>query len=105
MSFIVLPIKLAISVVFIKIFKSIFFINTLNSVINYIILNEIETFILFVIVLSMIIGGINALFEQKIKRFLAYSSINQIGFLFIGLLGYDSSFYGIQAFLYFIIIT
>lgn len=104
MSFIVLPIKLAISVVFIKIFKSIFFINTLNSVINYIILNEIETFILFVIVLSMIIGGINALFEQKIKRFLAYSSINQIGFLFIGLLGYDSSFYGIQAFLYFIII-
>lgn len=104
MSFIVLPVKLAIAVIFIKVFKSVFFINSLNSIVNYLLLNEIENFILFIIILSMVLGGVNALFEQKIKRFLAYSSINQIGFLFIGLLGFDSSFYGIQAFLYFLIV-
>ena len=49
-------------------------------------------------------GGINAVFEQKIKRFLAYSSINQLGFLIIGLLGMESSLFGMQLFLYFLII-
>jgi NADH:ubiquinone oxidoreductase subunit 2 (subunit N) len=49
----------------------------------------------------MLIGGFNAIYEQKIKRFIAYSSINQIGFLFIGLLGTKSSIQGIEAFIYF----
>jgi NADH-quinone oxidoreductase subunit N len=51
----------------------------------------------------MLVGGLNAIYEQKLKRFIAYSSINQIGFLFIGLLGTNSSIQGIQAFIYFFI--
>jgi len=50
------------------------------------------------------VGGINAIYEQKIKRFLAYSSINQIGFLFVGLIGFNCSILSIQVFLFFLIV-
>jgi NADH-quinone oxidoreductase subunit N len=34
---------------------------------------------------SLVWGCFGALYEKKIKRFLAYASINQVGFLLIGL--------------------
>jgi NADH-quinone oxidoreductase subunit N len=102
--YIILPIKIAISVVFLKILKSVFAISMLNFYSNYFLINEIELLLLFVIFLSMFIGGINAIFEQKLKKFIAYSSINQIGFLLIGFLGFNVSLFGVQSFFYFIFV-
>ena len=42
---------------------------------------SITLFLWIASAVSMLIGAINALTETKIKRFIAYSSINQIGFL------------------------
>lgn len=103
-SYIILPIKIAISILFLKIFKSIFSVFGLNFFGNYFLMQELEILFYFVILLSMFIGGINAIFEQKLKKFLAYSSINQIGFLLIGFLGFNSSLFGLQAFFYFLFI-
>jgi NADH-quinone oxidoreductase subunit N len=51
----------------------------------------------------MIFGALGAFTEKKIKKFLAYSSINQVGFL---LLGFSSTntLEGIQSTIYFLII-
>ena len=50
----------------------------------------------------MIVGCLAALVEKKTKKFIAYSSINQMGFLLIGLtLG---NFEGIKASLIYLII-
>lgn len=46
--------------------------------------------ILFVSILSLIIGAIGALTQPLIKRVLAYSSIGQIGFILLGLGTADS---------------
>jgi NADH-quinone oxidoreductase subunit N len=51
----------------------------------------------------MLLGAVNSVFEQKIKRFIAYSSINQIGFLVVGLLGPATTVAGAQAFIYFLV--
>jgi NADH-quinone oxidoreductase subunit N len=102
MSFVILPLKVAIGCIFLRMLKGIFFISFLNSNLNQLLCFELEFLILFVCLCSIIVGGIHAIFEQNIKRFLAYSSVNQIGFLLIGLLGFNSSIYGAQAFLYFI---
>jgi len=51
----------------------------------------------------MLFGAINSVFEQKIKRFIAYSSVNQIGFLIIGLLGSTTTLAGVQSFIYFLV--
>jgi len=99
-----LPIKFIFSILFLRILKTVFHIFALESLCNILLFEEIEFVIWVVSILSMFWGGINAVFEQKIKRFLAYSSINQLGFLVIGLLGAESSVFGIQIFLYFLII-
>ncbi|ANZ22396.1 NADH-quinone oxidoreductase subunit N [Buchnera aphidicola (Diuraphis noxia)] len=54
-------------------------ISSLNDNIFYNIL-------LFIIVCSMLVGNLMALFQNNIKRFFGYSSISQIGYLFIVLL-------------------
>lgn len=43
-----------------------------------------ETFFLIISFLSMLIGSLLALYQNKIKRLLAYSSITHIGFILIG---------------------
>lgn len=53
-------------------------------------------------VLTMTIGNIFALRQKNIKRFLAFSSIAQAGFLLLGIYGGDSK--GINATIYFTII-
>jgi len=50
----------------------------------------------------MLWGGVAALTEKKIKRFMAYSSINQMGFLLIGLA--CGTFEGLRATLIFLLI-
>jgi NADH:ubiquinone oxidoreductase subunit 2 (subunit N) len=45
----------------------------------------------YVSLLSIIIGSLGALYQTKIKRLLAYSAINHIGFLLIGFLTFTYS--------------
>lgn len=102
--FIIIPVKFIISFIFLRIIKVVFFIFAVNKNINLILLNEIEFFIYLSVILSMIIGAVNAFFEHNLRKFIAYSSINQIGFLLIGLLGFNSDIFGFESFFYFLFI-
>ena len=53
-------------------------------------------------VASMIIGNLFALRQQNFKRFLAFSSISQIGFILIGILG--GKVIGVSSLIYFVLI-
>src|ERR1044071_7869703 len=46
--------------------------------------NYLVPFIIFISILSITIGSISALYQTKIKRFLAFSAITNMGYLFIG---------------------
>jgi NADH-quinone oxidoreductase subunit N len=71
----ILPIKIATLGLFLRLLNYTF--NDLYSSWSYI--------IWFSALLSMFWGCIGALNESRVKRFIAYSSINQMGFLLIGL--------------------
>jgi len=53
-------------------------------------------------VLSMVIGNLFAIRQQNIKRFLAFSSISQVGFILIGVSGGDNT--GFSSVVYFVLI-
>ncbi|NJO25400.1 MAG: hypothetical protein HC867_05970 [Bacteroidia bacterium] len=53
-------------------------------------------------VLTMIIGNLFALRQQNMKRFLAFSSIAQVGFILIGITGQSAE--GNTSVIYFILI-
>ncbi len=53
-------------------------------------------------VLSMVIGNLFAIRQQNIKRFLAFSSIAQVGFILIGVTGGDQA--GFSSVIYFVLI-
>lgn len=53
-------------------------------------------------IITMIIGNLFALRQQNIKRFLAFSSIAQVGFILVGITG--NSIEGITSVVYFILI-
>ncbi|MDP4285312.1 MAG: NADH-quinone oxidoreductase subunit N [Bacteroidota bacterium] len=53
-------------------------------------------------IITMIIGNLFALRQQNIKRFLAFSSIAQVGFILVGITG--NSIDGISSVVYFILI-
>lgn len=53
-------------------------------------------------VLSMIVGNLFAIRQQNIKRFLAFSSISQVGFILIGVTGGDNT--GFSSVIYFVLI-
>lgn len=57
-----------------------YFVNiaTLGSI-------TIKNFLIFIAIISLIIGAIGGLYQIKIKRLLAFSAINHIGFLIIAL--------------------
>lgn len=103
LTYIIIPTKFTISIILLKIIKYIFILPINNIHLNFFLLNEFDLILSIVIFFSIIFGGVNAMFEQRIKRFIAYSSINQIGFLLISFLGFNSSIFGIQAFFYFLI--
>ncbi len=46
--------------------------------------HNIQLFIILLALLTMIYGGFTALYEKDVKRFLAYSSISQMGYLLLG---------------------
>ena len=57
-------------------------------------------------ILSLIFGSLGAIVQKKWKRFLAYSSINHIGFILIGFLsGEDSGLFSIIFYLIIYIVT
>lgn len=58
--------------------------------------------ILFAAVASMIIGCLGALFQRKIKRLAAYSSINHVGYLLLGVA--TGTFEGLQSILLYLIL-
>jgi len=77
MALFVLPIKIAVLIfifkLFLCVFKDLYFI---------------WAFIFwFSSVCSMVFGALYALVEKRLRKFLAYSSINQMGFLLMGLVG------------------
>lgn len=66
-------------------------------------LNESWYNMLFLIsVLTMIIGNLFALRQQNMKRFLAFSSIAQVGFILIGITGYSAE--GSASVIFFVLI-
>jgi len=58
--------------------------------------------LVIVAIVTMVIGNLFALRQQNIKRFLAFSSIAQVGFILVGISG--SSDMGITSVVYFILI-
>jgi NADH-quinone oxidoreductase subunit N len=53
-------------------------------------------------ILTMLIGNLFALRQQNIKRFLAFSSIAQVGFILVGIS--SNSIQGITSVIYFVFI-
>jgi len=45
----------------------------------------LQSDLVFISIGSIVVGSLGALKQIRIKRFLAYASINQVGFLFLGL--------------------
>jgi len=88
----VLPIKIATFGLFLRLLSYVF--GDLYSIWSYII--WMASFF------SMIWGCLGALGEQLVKRFVAYSSINQMGFLFMGLA--SGTFEGIRASLIYLVL-
>lgn len=75
MVFLVLPVKIATFIIFIKLLNGVF--RDFYIVWSYLIWTSS--------ILSMIWGCLSAYGEDKIKKFIAYTGINQMGFLFIGI--------------------
>lgn len=92
MAFFVLPVKIATLAIFIKLFTSVF--KDLYYLWNYVVWYSSWS--------SMIFGCVGAYNEDSIKKFIAYSSINQIGFLLIGIV--CGTFEGIQATIIYLLI-
>ena len=77
------------------------FVSVLYNVLQP--LNESWYNMLFLIsVLTMIIGNLFALRQQNMKRFLAFSSIAQVGFILIGITGQSAE--GSASVIYFVLI-
>jgi len=60
------------------------------------------TLLVILAIASMVIGNLFALRQQNIKRFLAFSSIAQVGFILVGMSSNDNA--GITSVVYFILI-
>ncbi len=60
------------------------------------------TMLVILAIATMVIGNLFALRQQNIKRFLAFSSIAQVGFILVGISSNDSA--GITSVVYFILI-
>ncbi|MDB5281419.1 MAG: dehydrogenase subunit [Bacteroidota bacterium] len=58
----------------------------------------------FTAVITMVVGNLFALRQSNLKRFLAFSSIAQVGYLLIGISGFSNMSLGIGSVVYFILI-
>lgn len=82
-------IKIRLLAIFILILKFIFFIKTIQIFFFVFQLQNktiffLQDIIAMISILSILFGSIGALFEDKVKRLLAFSSTNQLGFVFLG---------------------
>lgn len=83
-AFLILPVKISVFAFFLRLFAYVFFeVSSLW-----------KTALVAVAALSMLWGCFCAIKEFNIKRFIAYTSINQIGFLLIGIA--SATFVGFQ---------
>jgi len=64
--------------------------------------NDWQNMILFLAVASLLVGALGAVRQQNFKRLLAYSSINHVGFMLLGILTFDKI--GIQAVLLYLVL-
>ncbi|MEP7278022.1 MAG: NADH-quinone oxidoreductase subunit N [Bacteroidota bacterium] len=78
-SFMATIVKVAVFVSFIRLFDAAYGAT----------LAQWRVTITFVIAATLFIGNITAVFQQSVKRMLAYSSISQAGFMFFALFGYN----------------
>lgn len=85
-------IKFGFCIFFFKLLYSVFF--SLKAVWSVIILVSA--------VGSLIIGSIGALYQNELKKFIAYASINQVGFLFLSIS--NCSFFGFKAAISYLVI-
>nr|ABR13956.1 NDH-B1 [Thuja plicata] len=65
-------------------------VTRIFDIIFYFSLNEWHLLLEVSAILSMILGNLIAITQTSIKRMLAYSSIGQIGYILIGIIGKDS---------------
>ncbi|MEP6746781.1 MAG: NADH-quinone oxidoreductase subunit N [Bacteroidota bacterium] len=78
-SFMATIVKAAIFIAFIRLFDSAYGLD----------LPKWRLTISFIIAATLFIGNVTAVFQQSVKRMLAYSSIAQAGFMFFALFGYN----------------
>lgn len=79
-SFMATIVKAAVFIAFIRLFDAAFGLN----------LADWRLTIAFIIAATLFIGNITAVFQQSVKRMLAYSSIAQAGFMLFALFGYSA---------------
>lgn len=78
-SFMATIVKAAIFIAFVRLFDAAYGLS----------LPKWRLTIAFIIAATLFIGNITAVFQQSVKRMLAYSSIAQAGFMFFALFGYN----------------
>ena len=78
-SFMATIVKVAVFVAFVRLFDPAYGLQ----------LEKWRLTIAFIIAATLFIGNITAVFQQSVKRMLAYSSIAQAGFMFFALFGYN----------------
>lgn len=91
-AFIIMPVKIAAFGIFARMLTSLF--NYESSLWS--------SLVLVIAVGSLIVGALGAFTEKKFKRFIAFSSINQVGFLLLGLV--TANVEGLQSSILFLII-
>ena len=79
-SFMATIVKAAVFIAFVRLFDAAYGLQ----------LEKWRLTIAFIIAATLFIGNITAVFQQSVKRMLAYSSIAQAGFMFFALFGYNS---------------
>lgn len=79
-SFMATIVKAAVFIAFIRLFDAAYGLN----------LADWRLTIAFIIAATLFIGNITAVFQQSVKRMLAYSSIAQAGFMLFALFGYSA---------------
>lgn len=66
-------------------FVMVLFFGPLNAL-----LTQLHHFFIVVSILSMVVGNLGALRQRNLRRFLAYSSISQAGYIMLGFLGSEN---------------
>lgn len=91
--------KLAIFSIIVRILSFVSVTESATAVTNFSIINNI---LMFCAGLSMTVGAITGLYQQKLKRLLAYSTILNMGYVLIGLVSFSID--GLQSLFFYLFI-